>query len=327
MAQVAQPQSSFGFSSKDSKNQSESTALPVKLVIYDFDQTITVEHLYNVLKNDQDKRLKEMTDERLQKVFGGTERIQRLKEHFNRVSTKCELAIISFGWSTVIISSLKRMGLFDHFAESIIIGRDSEEIKSASAEKKECICRMKKDRKLKSDQIIFVDDSNQNIAKSQSYCIAMLVEPAEGMSNEMMKEIEEKCDVYPSTVEVTTPRSVADQTSKHYPRNSAEQKESDSNPLSKYQIKEVPSWFEQMTNPETDTPVIQVGGNRTPDSDSEYELNVPVLGMKLDEIADKKPKNGLSLALSSDDEDNGNEQNKSGGPMLSLDSDQIANEE
>merc|ERR1719295_1531789 len=131
----------------------------------------------------------------------------------------------------------------------------------------------------------------------------MLVEPAEGMSNEMIKEIEEKCDVYPSTVEVTTPRSVADQTSKHYPRNSAEQKESDSDP-----------------------PVIQVGGNRTPDSDSEYELNVPVLGMKLDEIADKKHKNGLSLALSSDDEDNGNEQNKSGGPMLSLDSDQIANE-
>ena len=142
-----------------------------------------------------------------------------------------------------------------------------------------------------------------------------------------MKSVEEKCNVLPSNVEVTTPRTVEDQISKHYPRNS-EQKESEDNPLAKYKIADVPQWFDQLTNPEMDTPVIQVGGDQTPGSDSEYELNVPMLNSELDDIVNKKPQN----ALSSDDEEH--EQKQSGlhkqedsGPMLSLDTDQIGNED
>lgn len=156
----------------------------------------------------------------------------------------------------------------------------------------------------------------------------MLVQPAEGMSEDQMKEIEEKCDVYPA-IEVTTPRTVAEQTSKEYPRNSAEQKEND-NPLAKYRV-DAPQWFDQLTNPEAETPVIQVGGDKTPslsDSDLQYELNVPMLNSEL-EIAKQTPKNGLAL-LSSDDEDNEQKQSehtKSEAPTLSLNTDQIANED
>lgn len=182
-------------------------------------------------------------------------------------------------------------------------------------------------------QIIFIDDSKHNITKSQSYCIAMLVQGTEGMTEEHMRSIEEQCNVVPP-VEVTTPRTVEDQISKHYPRTS-DQKESEAdNPLAKYKIADVPQWFDKLTNPEMDTPVIQVGGDQTPGSDSEYELNVPMLNSELDDIVNKKPKsNALSLALSSDEEENDQKQSghthkqEESGPMLSLDADQIANED
>jgi len=331
---MAQSQTSFAFTGNNSSTApSAASALPVKLVIYDFDQTITSLHLYNELKHRQEEELKKMSDDRLLEIFGGSDRIQRLREHFKRVTTECEVAIISFGWVNVIVDSLKRMKLYQYFEGAHIIGRDSEELKTASAEKKECLCRMKKERKLKSDQIIFIDDSNHNISKTQSYCRAILVDPAEGMSEDHMKEIEEKCNVYPSLVEVSTPKTVEEEISKHYPKNSAESKENE-NPLAKYQIQEVPQWFDKLTNPETETPVIQVGGDQTPGSDSEYELNVPMLNSELDEIV-KKPKNGLALRLGSEDEEEPQDEDedavdavsKEDGTVLSLDSEHIANED
>lgn len=141
------PKQSFGFSNDDNNNTSR-----IKLVIYDFDQTITKDHLYYELDGGQEQSLNKMSDEKLLSVFGGNDRKQRLNQHFERISRSCELAIISFGWVGVIKLALKRMGLDKYFENSIIIGKDSEELKTAGSKAK-CIYRMKKDKKLKSDQV------------------------------------------------------------------------------------------------------------------------------------------------------------------------------
>ncbi len=43
----------------------------MKLVIYDFDQTITCDHLYYELDGGQEDELKKMSDDKLFDVFGG----------------------------------------------------------------------------------------------------------------------------------------------------------------------------------------------------------------------------------------------------------------
>ena len=144
-----------------------------------------------------------------------------------------------------------------------------------------------------------------------SYSVTVLINPRNGMTFKHMKEIEEKCGVYPSEplqMELTTPKTVKSQITKEYPinndniqNNDDEQHKKQKSSLDKYKITNVPDWFDKLSNPVPDTPVIQIGGDQTPGSDSEYELNVPMLNNELENIA-KKPKNGLSLNLSDDNE-------------------------
>ena len=140
------PKQSFEF------NNNGDDRLPIKLVIYDFDQTITRDHLYYELDGGQEDSLNKMSDDKLLKIFGGKERKERLNDHFKRITTNSEIAIISFGWVNVIKIALERMGLNKYFENSIIIGKDSEELKTAGSKAK-CIYRMKKKRNLKSDQV------------------------------------------------------------------------------------------------------------------------------------------------------------------------------
>merc|ERR1712228_868078 len=52
----------------------------IKLILYDFDQTITTVHLYKELKG-KDIDL-DMSNERLIEIFGGNERLTKLQKHF-----------------------------------------------------------------------------------------------------------------------------------------------------------------------------------------------------------------------------------------------------
>merc|ERR1712154_368473 len=175
--------------------------------------------------------------------------------------------------------------LFKYFDKSIIIGNDSEELKNAGSKAK-CISKMKKKRKLKSTQIIFVDDDKQNITKSANYCQTMTISPRSGMTFDHLKQIEELCKVYPLSMELTTPKTMSSEITKAYPS----QNEKGVNKLDKYKIKEVPQWFDNLSKPETETPVIQIGGDQTPrsESGSEYELNVPMLNSELNNITKKQ---------------------------------------
>eukprot|EP00484_Ammonia_sp_Unknown_P009798 CAMPEP_0197055108 /NCGR_PEP_ID=MMETSP1384-20130603/57782_1 /TAXON_ID=29189 /ORGANISM="Ammonia sp." /LENGTH=352 /DNA_ID=CAMNT_0042488563 /DNA_START=79 /DNA_END=1137 /DNA_ORIENTATION=+ len=307
--------SSFGFNVAHHSNEEN---VSIKLVIYDFDQTITCEHLYYALEGGQEDALSKMTDDRLLKIFGGKERTERLHQHFERISSKSEVAIISFGWVNVIRLALQRMNLGQYFEKAVIIGKDSEELKTAGSKAK-CISMMKKERTLKSDQVMFVDDDATNVSKAQSYSQTVTIVPRNGMTFKHMQEIEEKVGVYPSEplqMEITTPKTVASQMTKQYPsHNELHDHKKQKSSLDKYRITKVPDWFESLTNPKPETPVIQIGGDQTPGSDSEYELNVPVLNSELENVAKKQeaqqPANivngGLSLNFGGDADDENNQ--------------------
>merc|ERR1712228_326700 len=99
----------------------------------------------------------------------------------------------------------------------------------------------------------------------------------------------------------TTPKTVTSEITKTYPSQSQKQtiKPVKVNKLDKYKPV-VPTWFDNLSKPVDDTPVIQIpGGDTTPGSESgEYELNVPMLNSELSDVSKKQPKdNGLSLNL------------------------------
>ena len=103
--------------------------------------------------------------------------------------------------------------------------------------------------------------------------------------------------VYPSAqqlqMELTTPKTVKQQISKHYPANSTEEKPkaaSAADGLARFRIdpQKAALLDADVDNLDTETPVIQIGGDQTPHSDSEYELNVPMLSNELEEVMSSK---------------------------------------
>lgn len=173
-----------------------------KVVVYDFDQTITVIHLYHELNGrgvDQKQVLSKMTDKRLKQIFGGKARIEALHRHFGALKANgVELAIISFGFVGVIKAALQRMGLFDaYFAESVIIGTDSVELDKAKGSKAVCIDNVFKSNGLKSEHIIFVDDDPYNVmdADESGVCRTVSIDPRKGMNQKHMKRIEEMAGI------------------------------------------------------------------------------------------------------------------------------------
>merc|ERR1712228_707069 len=135
-----------GYENEDSliifKNNSKPTnslmiikeSVRFKMIFYDFDQTITVIHLYKELKKIKEGKLENMSDERLIEIFGGKERVRRLHGHFEKLKARdISLYVLSFNWSMVIEQALERMDLMQYF--DVIIGRDSEEIQIAEGKK------------------------------------------------------------------------------------------------------------------------------------------------------------------------------------------------
>lgn len=286
------PSTSFGFGQSTTDAAAAATN-PIKLVVYDFDQTLSSVHLYHELQGKQEAALTKLSDERLLEIFGGTKRLERLSAHLSRVSEKCELAIISFGYVGVIKAALTRMSLFKFFSDSEIIGCDSDELSEAKGNKATCIKRMRKKRKITSKQVIFVDDDMSNIVKAKSCCVTVAIQPRCGMSSAHMTSIEEQCLVCPKLaqrMEITTPKTVQKQVKKHYPEQEQKQTQQKEAPivdgLARFRIdpKKAALLDGDMDSLVTETPVIQIGGDGTPHSDSEYELNVPLLNTELEAV-------------------------------------------
>ena len=107
----------------------------IDIILYDFDETISCAHMFAELsklegysKNDQLIALNnDCNDECINKIFGGIDRIDRLNQHFNQLTTNyhdIDIGIISFGYRDVIIKALRRINLLQYFKLNNIFGRE-----------------------------------------------------------------------------------------------------------------------------------------------------------------------------------------------------------
>lgn len=130
----------------------DSSDVFIKLIVYDFDQTITKSHLYHELNGGRLHALKKLSNKQLIRIFGGEERINRLDEHFRRVSSSATIAILSFGYCDVIRKALQRMTL-PHFEQCKVIGNDSKALSTAGGCKAKCIVNLQKELLLDCKQV------------------------------------------------------------------------------------------------------------------------------------------------------------------------------
>lgn len=129
----------------------------IKLIIYDFDQTITCCHLYRELHGGKLNALSKLSDIKLINIYGGQDRIDILNKHFKFLSNHhIEIGIISFGWTNVIKHALKRVKLDIYFKNKVIIGRDSKEIITYNKNKGKVVNNLMQKRNLKYNQVKYI---------------------------------------------------------------------------------------------------------------------------------------------------------------------------
>ena len=175
----------------------EKTQKPLRIVFYDFDQTLPVIHIFHETNGADD--VSEKTDQFFVDAFGGEERIERLKKHFERLAqAKVKCSIVSYGYSAVIKESLTRVGLIDFFSERAIFGRDSEALKRFRGKKHKVISEEMRLGKIGHEEAIFIDDSKKNIEECEEdgTCRFLHVHERRGLTekdllfleNELIKE-------------------------------------------------------------------------------------------------------------------------------------------
>ena len=146
----------------------------LRIVFYDFDQTLPVIHIFHETKGTDD--VSEKNDQFFIDAFGGEERIARLKKHFERlVQAEVKCIIISYGYTAVIKESLARVGLVDFFVKDAIIGRDSEALKRFRGQKHKVISEEIGSRSISYEEAIFVDDSKKNIEECEEARICRIL--------------------------------------------------------------------------------------------------------------------------------------------------------
>jgi len=172
---------------------------PIKVVVFDFDQTISVIHFYSELAGftpDMKLRcLNEWSKERVIQGFGGEERLNLLECLFKDLKTaSVELYILSYGYKEVIIKALERVNLLVYFDKNLIWGE--AEVKNfrsntgvASQPKMRMIKELIREKhKYSAGEVLFVDDDNRNLAQlKKTVCKTIYVCERKGMTE---KEIE-----------------------------------------------------------------------------------------------------------------------------------------
>lgn len=142
------------------------TQKPLRIIFYDFDQTLPVIHIFHETKGAED--VSEKSDQFFVDAFGGKERVERLKKHFERlVQAEVKCIIVSYGYTAVIKESLTRVGLIGFFKEGAIFGRDSEALKRFRGKKHKVISEEMDSGSISYEEAIFVDDSKKNIEECE----------------------------------------------------------------------------------------------------------------------------------------------------------------
>ena len=162
-----------------------------KLIIYDFDKTLTVKPLYGMLKKQysastETDQLNKLTKINMIDIFGGNNRIQRLHLHLHLLRQyNVDIAVLSFGWDKVINHALKQMNLSQYF--DIIIGRNGLNISQAKnanidGDGNNIQLSMHKVKSIQNDfkqynanNILFVDDTWANMQLASEYNVCRIL--------------------------------------------------------------------------------------------------------------------------------------------------------
>ena len=157
----------------------------VRIVFYDFDQTLPVIHIFKETNGAND--VSEKSDQFFVDAFGGEERIARLKKHFERLAqaeVKCN--IVSYGYTAVIKESLTRVGLIGFFKTEAIFGRDSEALTRFKGKKHKVISEEMDSESISYEEAFFVDDSKKNIeaCEKAETCRILHVHERRGLTEE-----------------------------------------------------------------------------------------------------------------------------------------------
>jgi len=175
-------------------------AEPIKAVVFDFDQTISVIHFFSDLRGytpDMQLRcLNEWSKEKVLYGFGGEERLQLLVSLLKDLrAAKVEIYILSFGYKEVITEALERVNLLMYFDKNLIWGaaevkRFRSDTGIPSQTKQRMIQKLIREKHNYSPgEVLFVDDDYRNLEQSnKTVCKTIHVSERQGMTK---KEIEE----------------------------------------------------------------------------------------------------------------------------------------
>lgn len=145
----------------------------LKLVVFDFDKTLTTRHLYHIIHN-YIKDVGYLSQRELIDIFGGQKRIDALNNMLlNLKENGSELYIMSFGVVSYMKKALHRVGISpDIFTH--IYGQDTF---GGIYNKSEKILQLKREKKISGNNILFVDDDKQNIDQAVKVCKTILLVP------------------------------------------------------------------------------------------------------------------------------------------------------
>jgi len=247
----------------------------VKLILYDFDQTITCLHLYRELHGGQLNALSKLSNKSLINIYGGQERINILNNHFKYLTdNNIEIGIVSFGYTNVIQKALQRVNLDSYFKNKIIIGRDSKEIIYFNKNKGKVINTLMEKRNLKCDQVLFVDDALSNCQQSQSYCRTLHISARNGITMDDIKYIQQSIYVYTKD-ELQQILLEKKETHKEEQNGySLEQEHKKKKSWKdKYKLDNVPKWFDDLNKKEDETPIIEINHESFPEFSNGFNIN------------------------------------------------------
>ena len=157
-------------------------------VIYDFDETITSQHVFQELRHldgkgnrvsvhDQMEALASCTPSRVEDMFGGAARILHLHAHLKHLTSHgIHIGIISmYSSREVILKTLEMMDLMQYFSADKIVAKEVGK-ESAWQDDELQAMKIRQIRKhfsqVPPDKTLFIDDDSRNPVCAQSQGVA-----------------------------------------------------------------------------------------------------------------------------------------------------------
>jgi hypothetical protein len=140
---------------------SANTGEALRLVMFDFDLTLTTEHLSRLISR-KGLGIEQLSQEELVRIFGGTERLQTLRCFLGRLCQDgVKLGIMSRGTTSTIKGALCRVDILQYFDR--IFGSDSADFENVQFQKVRLVRRIQANLNLSHDQVLYCDDDASSI--------------------------------------------------------------------------------------------------------------------------------------------------------------------